>query len=1021
MIQPRMSLTNSIWSFRSVRTWATLMLSLAFFASPAFAQQTGDITGQVTDATGAGISGVSIEARGDVLPQARTTSSGANGQYRFRLLPPGNYVVKFSFSDGSTSTRNVTVLLQQRTVVDVATGAGAEMEEIVTTGSQMMADTGQGALKNSITAQTVDALPVGQQYRDLLKLVPGVQYSEDSRLGPSSGGSASDNTFMFDGIDVSLPLFGNLASEPSTHDIAQISIVRGGAKAIGFNRAGGFSMNTISKSGTDEFHGEVSYQVETKGLRSDLDTGDSPEEFDEDRSWTVASIGGPLVRDRLYFYTSYYGPRTDRSNGENAYGAVPDFEIVRDEIFGKLTFSPTDNILIDASFRTSEKETLNDGVGARTQASAADIGIDNQDIFTLEGSWIISDESSLSFRYVDWENETGGDPVTFLNFTTSLGDSIDVNNLDQMGGFLVPNLQTIDVDDTAEEIAAKQAFNAFAQPLIDQYGFLEDGVLTGGGLVGSGGLIASADYFRESFEISFDHLISAGNVTHDLHFGFQQMEIEEVIDRRSNGWGTISAPFDSTAEDGVTPVFFRAAVRQQGLGSLTGEFISPVVHSVTEMTSFEINDTIEMGDWTFNVGFLISEDTLFGQGLRKNANNPSGFEIAIGERYEMQKFDYSDMIQPRFGANWDFSESASAYINYARYHPTASSLSRAASWDRRFGDRIMDVNFDVNGNFIDAEQQAGSGGKLFEAGIKPRSVDEWLIGMTKDLSGDLSIRAHARYKKGDHFLEDVPNDIYLNANPPASYAREEVIPGLADQLNGVVGDGSDGIGGGSIRSFVVDELDGAFSKYYELSVEADWTRDRLFVNGSYTWSHYYGNFDNDNVSGDNDRDLFIGSSSFGDGAGRMPWNNQKGDLRGDRRHMIKIYGYYELEWDASVGAYLILQSGQPWTPWDNDPWADEIADYRAATGRGTSTSSFLRFAEPAGSNTTPSHYALDLNYKQNFAVFGDQNIQVRVDLFNVFDNQTGYNYQTRVGFSDYGEPRDWFRPRRFQVAFKYQF
>ena len=818
---------------------------------------------------------------------------------------------------------------------------------------------------------------------------------------------------MFDGVDTSLPLFGNLATEPSTHDIAQISIVRGGAKAIGFNRAGGFSMNTISKSGTDEFHGEVSYQTETKGMRSDLDTGDSPEEFDEDRSWTVASIGGPLVRDRLYFYTSYYGPRTDRSNGENAYGAVPDYEITRDEIFGKLTFSPTDNILIDASYRTSEKETLNDGVGARTQASAADIGIDNQDILTLEGSWIISDQSSLSFHYVDWENETGGDPVTFLNLTTSLGDSINVNALDQMGGFLVPNLRTIDGGDTPAEIAAKQAFNAFAQPLINEYGFLENGTLTGGGLVGSGGNIASADYSRESLEIAFDHLVYAGNMTHDLHFGLQILEIEEVIDRRSNGWGTISTPFDSLAEDGVTPVFFRAAVRQQGLGSLTGEFISPVVHSVTEMTSIEINDTIEMGDWTYNVGFLISEDTLFGQGLAKNASNPSGFEIAIGQRYEMQKFDFSDMVQPRFGANWDYSDSASAYINYARYHPTASSLSRAASWDRRFGDRIMDVNFDVNGDFIDAEQQSGSGGKLFEAGIKPRSVDEWLIGWTKDVSGELSIRAHARYKKGDHFLEDVPNDIYLNGNPPDSYTREEIIPDLETKMAD--------LGGGSIRSYVIDELDGAFSKYYEVSLEADYNTDKIAVTGSYTWSHYYGNFDNDNVSGDNDRDLFIGSSSFGDGAGRMPWNNQKGDLRGDRRHMFKFYGYYQLDWDATIGAFLLLQSGQPWTPWDNDPWADEIAAYRAATGRGTSTSSFLRFAEPAGSNTTPSHWALDLNYKQNFKVFGDQNIQLRVDLFNVFDNQTGYNYQTRVGFSDYGEPRDWFRPRRFQLAVKYQF
>ena len=166
---------------------------------------------------------------------------------------------------------------------------------------------------------------------------------------------------------MSLPLFGNLASEPSTHDIAQVSIVRGGAKAIGFNRSGGFLMNTVSKSGTNEFHGEVSYQVQDAGMTSDLDNGDTPESFDEDKTWSILSLGGPILRDRLFFYGSYYRPESTRSNIDNAYGPVPDFENIRDEYFGKLTFSPTDNILIDGSFRSSEREVLNDGVGATTQ------------------------------------------------------------------------------------------------------------------------------------------------------------------------------------------------------------------------------------------------------------------------------------------------------------------------------------------------------------------------------------------------------------------------------------------------------------------------------------------------------------------------------------------------------------------------------------------------------------------------------------------------------------------------------
>ncbi len=112
------------------------------------------------------------------------------------------------------------------------------------------------------------AVPVGQEYRDLIKLIPGVQYTQDAIRGPSAGGNGQDNTYQFDGVDVSLPLFGTLSAEPSTHDIDQVSIVRGGATAVGFNRSGGFKVNTTSKRGTDEFHGQVSYQTRGFGLVS---------------------------------------------------------------------------------------------------------------------------------------------------------------------------------------------------------------------------------------------------------------------------------------------------------------------------------------------------------------------------------------------------------------------------------------------------------------------------------------------------------------------------------------------------------------------------------------------------------------------------------------------------------------------------------------------------------------------------------------------------------------------------------
>ena len=162
----------------------------------------------------------------------------------------------------------------------------------------------------------------------------------------------------------------------------------------------------------------------------------------------------------------------------------------------------------------------------------------------------------------------------------------------------------------------------------------------------------------------------------------------------------------------------------------------------------------------------------------------------------------------------------------------------------------------------------------------------------------------------------------------------------------------------------------------------------------------------------NDANVFIGSSNIADGAGRQLWNFRDGDLRGDRPHLLKVYGYRELAWHATFGAYFVAQSGQPWETWSYEP-------YRSLT---TSTSDTARFSEPAGTNRTDSHWQLDLNYTQNFRFGGGRyNIQLAGDLFNVFNNQTGYNIQPAFHNSEYGKPRNYFDPRRFQLAARFQF
>ncbi len=87
----------------------------------------------------------------------------------------------------------------------------------------------------------------------------------------------------------------------------------------------------------------------------------------------------------------------------------------------------------------------------------------------------------------------------------------------------------------------------------------------------------------------------------------------------------------------------------------------------------------------------------------------------------------------------------------------------------------------------------------------------------------------------------------------------------------------------------------------------------------------------------------------------------------------------------------------------------------------TSTSDTNRYAEPAGSRRTPTHYQIDLNYTQNVRVYRRSSVQVSVDLFNVFNKQTGYNYQPSVHSTLFGVPQSYMDPRRVQVALRLQF
>ncbi|WP_304635700.1 TonB-dependent receptor [Pseudoalteromonas sp.] len=983
-----------------------VVMAAALASAPAFANLTGGIKGKVsTPEAQQSLAGITVTAKSNVMPKPRTVVTREDGSYDLPQLKPGTYELTFTDKNGVTQTMTVDVLLEQTSSLNVTFGGANENVEVITiTGSKLYRQ-GKSALTNSLGEEAINNVPVGQDYRDLLKLVPGVELSANTVLGPSAGGSGVDNSYGFDGVNVSMPMFGNLASEPSTHDVAYVTMDRGGAKAVGFNRSGGFSINTVSKSGTDEFHGNVEYKAQPKSF---VATPIGEESYEMDKSWLTASLGGPLIEDTLYFYTSYYRPEETKANKNTAYGEVKDYESIRDEYFGKLTWAPTDDILINISQRTSDKEVKGDSIGAYETDSVSVGSKADQDIFTLDGSWILGSATTLSFQYSKFELETGSKPDTELSVVPSLNSQLDVNNLTQMGYFSVPKPREYVSKEgfTEEQIAI---YNAGATALINTYGYLEDGVMKGSGGVGAYSQYDNINFYRDSFELNLEHEFDWGDTYHTLHFGAKWEESEEQLTRLSNGWGRISylgGLVDADADtEGFDPAdaIYRAHVQQMSLATEDGTTVSGI-NSEMRSINFEINDTIEHGDWTYNIGLLVSQDTWYGQGLKAKSGTVSGYELAPGQKYEMYKTDWSDMLQPRLGATWTYSDEDSVFANFAIYNPEASSLARAASWDRNTRSEI-ELLLDESGNILSASPRRGSSGKAFQEGMKPRRINEFTLGTTKYVGSDLVLRAHVRHRKGMHFWEDMPNNARLTDY--SGVDAEGVPQHIADKGLYVenLADIIDEIGG---SSYVIAEVDGGETKYWEASIEAEYLGENSYINASYVWSHYYGNFDQDNTTTSNDANNFIGSSYYGDGRGRYSWDNRYGTLSGDKPHKVKVYGYYTVPWEANIGAYFVFQSGQAWENWDG-------------TMYGYPTSHVSRYAEPAGSRRTASHWQLDLNYTQDFTFSGDMELQFRADLFNVFNRQTGYNKNPYVLDENYGESRSYYNPRSLQLSVNFKF
>jgi hypothetical protein len=286
----------------------TVVVAVAI-ASPLGAQTqitTAVIQGTVTDASGAVVPGVTVEAT-----QARTT--GEDGRFVFLQLPSGRYRVTFTLAGFSTVVRDNIALTVGQSVNLPQQLSVSNVAETVTVSGTPVVETTRAATASTLNQLTVENTPIlGRKFEDLLTLTPGVSVVQgaDGDEITFAGQRGIFNNISLDGGDFNNGFFGEqVGGQRAPIDITldavkEFQVIASGAPAE-FGRTAGGVVNVITKSGTNEFSGSVFHYQRLQGLTSKLSDGTELEDFH--REQFGGTLGGPIKRDRAFFFGALEG------------------------------------------------------------------------------------------------------------------------------------------------------------------------------------------------------------------------------------------------------------------------------------------------------------------------------------------------------------------------------------------------------------------------------------------------------------------------------------------------------------------------------------------------------------------------------------------------------------------------------------------------------------------------------------------------------------------------------------------
>jgi len=428
---------------RSCKSLLFALLAGALAASAAAQSTTANLRGRVTNDKSEALAGAKVQAVATASGFVKTVASGPDGSFQLEGLTPGEYKITVSAKDFEDRSETVTVRIGQNVTLDLTMAANATLNESITVTGNQLIDLKTPESATIVTPMQIENLP--QDDRNFLRfatLAPGIRLSNDPQRKTISGDAqpAEQTNVFIDGVSFKNDVLqGGLVGQDSSRgnpfpqNAVQEFRVSTQNYSAEYDKASSAIITAITKSGGNDYHGQAFWFYQPKAWvaalpksfqYSTLTTNKSYE-----RNQPGLSVGGPITKDKLHFFLSYEGDdekattpvqitNPQFASRFSQFNGVFPSPFKSNLAFGKLSWQPADNQLVDWSANYRKEHETRDFGGTTSFQSGTDLknAVNGTTVRHQWNNSTVLNDATLSYQDYYWNPTPLNPDLVGLNY-----------------------------------------------------------------------------------------------------------------------------------------------------------------------------------------------------------------------------------------------------------------------------------------------------------------------------------------------------------------------------------------------------------------------------------------------------------------------------------------------------------------------------------------------------------------------------------------------------------------------------